>query len=104
STDYKYISIHAPRVGCDVKLAGISGTVATFQSTHPVWGATKKVLCTPRVGRYFNPRTPCGVRLVRALDALTPYHFNPRTPCGVRRLMLVRLLGLAHIFQSTHPV
>ena len=55
-----------------------------FQSTHPVWGATSESVCVldlsiisihaPRVGcdgvipgwmenrKYFNPRTPCGVR------------------------------------------
>ena len=41
----------------------------------------------PSVWRYFNPRTPCGVR--RRSDQLGGVHrsdFNPRTPCGVRLL------------------
>ena len=75
---------------------------------------------------YFNPRTPCGVRLrvrtkdldvvdisihaplagcdrpARALTLRTRY-FNPRTPCGVRRLQFCeRAVGLK--FQSTHPL
>ena len=55
-----------------------------FQSTHPVWGATSRWRRRPRPGRYFNPRTPCGVRHI--FDAAIDAHgnFNPRTPCGVR--------------------
>ena len=34
----------------------------TFQSTHPLRGATKRQKGAYRHGRYFNPRTPCGVR------------------------------------------
>ena len=57
-----YISIHAPREGCDG------------------WE------CCSLVYNYnFNPRTPRGVRpapeVVRCLDS----YFNPRTPRGVRR-------------------
>ena len=37
---FSVISIHAPRVGCDARLTRSLGTVWTFQSTHPVWGAT----------------------------------------------------------------
>ena len=81
--------------------------IQKFQSTHPVWGATV-VLCgvgsewlisihAPRVGcdsntypsfrslRNFNPRTPCGVRLLYLCYwAWFLLYFNPRTPCGVR--------------------
>ena len=103
----RHISIHAPRVGCDtwhpttpeagtnfnprtpcgVRLAGKwgNGTDRKFQSTHPVWGATKltdgstvdqqfqsthpvwgatpSCFLLSRCFTYFNPRTPCGVRL-----------------------------------------
>ena len=80
-----YISIHAPRAGCD-EGHGES-------STHRL---------------NFNPRTPCGVRqaghaghrdlgqisihapragcdTTSACATGTSTHFNPRTPCGVRR-------------------
>ena len=104
------VSIHAPRVGCDghrggqftiiwcfnprtpcgVRLCGCSYWTRAnkFQSTHPVWGATRLhssisargivSIHAPRVGcdngihpaaslfRRFNPRTPCGVRLAKA--------------------------------------
>ena len=52
-----------------------------FQSTHPVWGATSSAMSRATCLRYFNPRTPCGVRLDK----------------------LVREKRIS-IFQSTHPV
>ena len=42
----------------------------TFQSTHPVWGATRKPLNTLPRWSNFNPRTPCGVR--REINLLHP--------------------------------
>ena len=33
---------------------------------------------------YFNPRTPCGVRLSIVSKRNISCNFNPRTPCGVR--------------------
>ena len=78
------ISIHAPRVGCDgrtdlpagghsdfnprtpcgVRLLTIcmSAPSISFQSTHPVWGATIAHVTTTSPSTDFNPRTPCGVR------------------------------------------
>ena len=52
----------------------------------------------------FNPRTPCGVRprILRASFILLTY-FNPRTPCGVRLNVIIDALWSA-IFQSTHPM
>ena len=35
-----FISIHAPRVGCDSNPSFRARKSTTFQSTHPVWGAT----------------------------------------------------------------
>ena len=75
---------------------------------------------------YFNPRTPCGVRLaglpsrrcmplfqsthpLRGATAsmrstsISPINFNPRTPCGVR-LMNERVNITLEGFQSTHPL
>ena len=34
------ISIHAPRVGCDVSMGIFVFRIIVFQSTHPAWGAT----------------------------------------------------------------
>ena len=55
------ISIHAPHAGCDRSTDGI--------------------LC--KKGD-FNPRTPCGVRLLSSGVCVCACYFNPRTPCGVR--------------------
>ena len=120
-----------PRSPCGERqqiTAAIPGDMG-FQSTLPVWGATsdgrtvwEKPLISihaPRVGSdtncannrgyktYFNPRSPCGERLLLALAqrlkyrfqstlpvwgaTLTPprktstlWDFNPRSPCGER--------------------
>ena len=100
---YWRISIHAPRVGCDPPMQPVDHIGDTFQSTHPVWGATNR----PRMERsphgYFNPRTPCGVRLSHSLSTIELPDFNPRTPCGVRRTVSWYRLASTP-FQSTHPV
>ena len=75
------ISIHAPRVGCDLGGGSISKMLEQFQSTHPVWGATE----------------------LRPASALRIFYFNPRTPCGVRLLPQELDTELLE-FQSTHPV
>ena len=107
------ISIHAPRVGCDIPMRGSltsasnfnprtpggvrpgaceneSITTKRFQSTHPGWGATWR--CPPCRGHilHFNPRTPGGVRR-RILSALCRIYqisiHAPRVGCdfGVYR-------------------
>ena len=75
----------------------------SFQSTHPLRGATDhRVLFwhaepisihAPLAGCDCCNRRPCeGVR-----------YFNPRTPCGVRPATTCPT-GTQHIFQSTHPL
>ena len=55
------VSIHAPRVGSDlIELRPISRR-SRFQSTLPVWGATRQKGASPFRGG-FNPRSPCGER------------------------------------------
>ena len=99
--DNAVISIHAPRAGCDRSAGGNSATVL-----------------------YFDPRTPCGVRLkpfspkqrrlifrsthpVRGATTeecallFHPAHFDPRTPCGVRRLLLTHALLEYHFDPRT---
>ena len=129
STLFLAISIHAPRVGSDSgfcwfshlrgyfnprspcgerrrRLPLLSGS-RTFQSTLPVWGATRRKPILQGRRDYFNPRSPCGERLsirsvtgqVRIFQSTLPvwgatrslgpspgrqWHFNPRSPCGER--------------------
>ena len=99
----KIISIHAPRVGCDA--GRLPGLLFFFISIH-----APRVGCDPACpsSRWrspnFNPRTPCGVRLMYTIVISTILnYFNPRTPCGVRRCRL-GTLALRTLFQSTHPV
>ena len=77
-----------------------------FQSTRPVWGATRIArrygrahsvsIHAPRVGRdtpcgftrpprtSFNPRAPCGARPHLGRRWADRCRFNPRAPCGAR--------------------
>ena len=78
------ISIHAPLVGSDTSAAG---------ECNPLWIS----IHAPHVGsdtwsfwhlphpRDFNPRPPCGERLLAAVFLCRNIHFNPRPPCGERR-------------------
>ena len=102
------ISIHAPRAGCDhaahydpnVHIAnfnprtpcGVRPTVAvkacpsdTFQSTHPVRGATPHRACQFLAVVQFQSTHPVrGATETPSAGRRGPRHFNPRTPCGVR--------------------
>ena len=74
------ISIHAPHAGSD----GLS------------W-----------LGRllhiHFNPRSPCGERLLAQFNWHTIRNFNPRSPCGERRRRVERIV-YTYRFQSTLPM
>ena len=104
------VSIHAPRAGRDnLRAIGVRVKDA-FQSTRPVRGATR-ASAGPTTSRRFNPRAPCGARLIyrvkqnkcsgvsihapragrdarRRRPPRGPRCFNPRAPCGARRLPL----------------
>ena len=79
-----FISIHAPLAGCDRRKNDVQRPVVhfnprtpcgvrpyqaarivftlSFQSTHPLRGATQTPSRHCQTARNFNPRTPCGVR------------------------------------------
>ena len=143
------ISIHAPRVGRDPLTMAIVIVCGGFQSTRPVWGATclSQGLCLSPwrfqstrpvwgatlyttfnfiASKYFNPRAPCGARLILIFcavdialisihaprvgrDSITfrenarLLHFNPRAPCGARRTLTQYGKSVIR-FQSTRPV
>ena len=59
---HESISIHAPRVGRDVCSSVFRRQHGQFQSTRPVWGATRGGHRLGGHQRYFNPRAPCGAR------------------------------------------
>ena len=72
----------------------------SFQSTHPMWGATAdcevcEEICEISI---HAPHTRCDPG--RRIEAPALCHFNPRTPYGVRPTHLAIIHF--HQFQSTH--
>ena len=74
-----------------------------FQSTHSLRSATAGRSRRSPGGCGFNPRTPCGVRLLSKIPLGGYGRFNPRTPRGVRPLRAV-FAGRFRRFQSTHSL
>ena len=75
-----YISIHAPLTGCDSSGNNIKG-----------------------VYKYFNPRTPYGMRLASILKCAKCGHFNPRTPYGMRLNSGYKIKGVYKYFNPRTP-
>ena len=117
-----------PRTPCGVRrdaIMKVFGNPKSFQSTHPVRGATSVLRSTESSVFNFNPRTPCGVRpqapepepgedgisihapragcddlvFADASELLISIH-APRAGCD-RKFCREYFAG---IFQSTHPV
>ena len=119
------VSIHAPRVGRDSPLSFIKRFCKLFQSTRPVWGATRGVLRgdvavdvsihAPRVGRdhlflvmcchnfSFNPRAPCGARLNPYSGTSASLTFQSTRPVWGATLSVCEWF-IDSRFQSTRPV
>ena len=78
------ISIHAPRVGSDLQGFRFRGLMSIFQSTLPVWGATKQdeIVFKGRMISIHAPRV--GSDLCIGVAILSVLDFNPRSPCGER--------------------
>ena len=74
-----------------------------FQSTHSLRSATICNHCKKSGCSGFNPRTPCGVRLLPQKNFFGFSCFNPRTPCGVRLVKRYHA-GFLSPFQSTHSL
>ena len=86
--EYLAVSIHAPRVGCDVIRRAVCPAVLTeFQFTHPAWGATgNKRDWAAGIRTGFNSRTPRGVRLAeveQGFGLLDVSIHAPRVGCDV---------------------
>ena len=97
------ISIHAPRMGCDSCSTSRSGLPCSFQSTHPVWGATTiRAVADNDLGISIHaPRMGCdGSLKTRPHCGQISIH-APRMGCDcswcARKALLCK-------FQSTHPV
>ena len=80
----KEVSIHAPRVGCDL-FHGLSMVIChLFQSTHPGWGATEKPKRVEWAGVFQSTHPGWGATSVWSFAPCLLTCFNPRTPGGVR--------------------
>ncbi len=95
----KKISIHAPRVRCDVYNMTIDDVLFNFnpRTSCEVRPLKKSTL------QLFNPRTSCEVRLSGGRSKKKHSYFNPRTSCEVRHTIQIRIDGDLK-FQSTHLV
>ena len=119
------ISIHAPLAGCDITIRIIhpqsqyfnprtpcgvrqistasSQTASTFQSTHPLRGATDDPDAAVQGGEISIHAPLAGCDRVGCCGHLRFRDFNPRTPCGVRLSPFAAPVPLIR-FQSTHPL
>ena len=74
-----------------------------FQSTHPLRGATALGRVADPDQIDFNPRTPCGVRLILTnIDGLTSQFQSTHPLRGATHLLIIADAGFK--FQSTHPL
>ena len=97
------ISIHAPLAGCDSCNPRCPPRSRTFQSTHPLRGATYPSR-QPSFGITISIHAPlAGCDVPPNSTAGSVLYFNPRTPCGVRPAFW-RLYRRSSRFQSTHPL
>ena len=94
-----------PRTPCGVRPGcGSSGTRSRrFQSTHPLRGATGVCRNVVDIFQISIHAPPAGCDPRSRAPGIPRTNFNPRTPCGVRLLALV-LLMCSSGFQSTHPL
>ena len=74
-----------------------------FQSTRPVWGATKFDVIDLQAPRHFNPRAPCGARPPHRSRICSTTQFQSTRPVWGATNAVVRL-AVDDKFQSTRPV
>ena len=83
------ISIHAPREGCDKAVQYWPYSSRLFQSTHPARGATQSPGWTESAWTPFQSTHPArGATGIRLPPRYSGRYFNPRTPRGVRQQTL----------------
>ena len=100
------ISIHAPHAGCDNSIKLTFFDSSTFQSTHPMRGATCQSKTSQILVRFQSTHPMRGATIINGKKVWhrifqsthpmrgatgtvdgnfkKPQYFNPRTPCGVR--------------------
>ena len=122
---FRLISIHAPREGCDSLATSATSGGMSFQSTHPVRGATASNHASRSASSRFQSTHPVrGATLtLRALYCVLGFQStHPVRGATIVRIMLFKIriisihapregcdvsssiIFLSYIFQSTHPV
>ena len=94
-----------PRTPCEVRrhVISLSARPKSFQSTHPMRGATQLNMCynIEKMISIHAPHARCDK--TREKEKTRTSNFNPRTPCEVRPPQTIDLITLTP-FQSTHPM
>ena len=75
-----YISIHSPRMGRDRRKGVCAALRLEFQSTLPAWGETAYLEGGGESGKYFNPLSPHGERLLQKERRLPTHRFQSTLP------------------------
>ena len=100
----RMISTHAPLAGRDEMRRVNEDSLKTFQPTRPLRGATSQRITAIIKAADFNPRAPCGARLI--LHGATPpkHPFQPTRPLRGATARADRLKETAYGFQPTRPL
>ena len=96
------ISIHAPLAGCDRPQLDDSDDQNDFNPRTHCGVRLMKMMPSAGIIANFNPRTHCGVRLPDRSFLRILSYFNPRTHCGVRLPRSARAGGLRYFNPRTH--
>ncbi len=96
-----WVSIHAPRVGCDCKLFHLLRSAVGFQSTHPGWGATSDIFDVFFAKTFQSTHPGWGATSYNPFRLLA-YQFQSTHPGWGATLPLLCVM-LTLLFQSTHP-
>ena len=99
------ISIHAPRVGCDLLPSPSPRQLQEFQSTHPVWGATVFAIYRKYESFVISIHAPrVGCDNGRKSQSVAAGIFQSTHPVWGATLTCSKIRRKSKIFQSTHPV
>ena len=94
-----------PRTPCGVRRDDkfVCRLFVRFQSTHPLRGATIKLVKSYQWWKFQSTHPLRGATCCWCGKKQEAHHFNPRTPCGVRPLLPRQSTDFS-LFQSTHPL
>ena len=97
---YTSISTHAPLAGRDCSVRDRCHKYFIFQPTRPLRGATERPGIQRRRIRNFNPRAPCGARLIGGRIRIQHTKFQPTRP--LRGATIMDWFGDTFFIISTH--